>query len=640
MKPSLGIILWFVLVITSGIKGQIAQESITGSFTPIYFDTPDNSIPYELEEYFREVQKHPININAATQNELQIIPFLTTGQIDKIIRYRNQNQHFFSTRELYNVPGIDSSIISTMLPFLCVQKQTSGVTRLKKMPESYLDRAAYDVSFRILQGVTGDSVVKKNAFYSMKLHAEIAPDYQFGFAWNSSSKTKVKELLSFYLNLQSIPWCERMIIGDYRVSFGGGLLLGRYFPPGRTFNSALDLNDGASLQTNSNLSSAKMLRGIAALIPLTPVTSFTSFVSRRTVRPDTSSAGVRINSQKFTTYDDLSMSVDGGTDETTAGFILNTHLSRNISFCALIGTQHFDEPLKFGTHSLQSLMLYSINSSIISENYSFSGEMAYIDEKVPYRMSLRFIPNKLFSIMYAKRNFPSASETSLSQRGGQTGNGEFETGNLLAVHAEASQIILNAYYDQYSFSNASAKQSVLTGSEYYVKAERRFAGYVTAKLFTGVTNKDKPVMVNSILRILREEAHFVGGRITISATKQIACSLSPLYKYSKIAETGGSRGFGQVFGIALSPNSEIQIHAAFTSCQTDDYSSALSFFEPDLPGMISFNSLSGDGSKIAVSVVWHPDNKVMIGGKIAIQRRNGAFDRETDQFELRIDYVF
>lgn len=77
----------------------------------------------ELEENLLSLAEQPLNLNTATEQQLQQLPFLSQEQIDAILLYAYQRE-LHSLYELQLIPALKSYDIRNMLPFVCVQPRT------------------------------------------------------------------------------------------------------------------------------------------------------------------------------------------------------------------------------------------------------------------------------------------------------------------------------------------------------------------------------------------------------------------------------------------------------------------------------------------------------------------------------------
>ena len=88
----------------------------------------DNSDLYESLEY---LLNHPINLNAASVIDLQLIPELDFKSAELIVNHRKRYGNFFTVNELNAVQGLDKDLIEKITPYFIVKK----VKRTETPPE-------------------------------------------------------------------------------------------------------------------------------------------------------------------------------------------------------------------------------------------------------------------------------------------------------------------------------------------------------------------------------------------------------------------------------------------------------------------------------------------------------------------------
>jgi competence protein ComEA len=68
-------------------------------------------------------QEHPLNINTATVDQLDLLPGIGPVKAAQIIAYRSQNGPFTAIEDLQNVPGITASIYENIKDLITVSPQ-------------------------------------------------------------------------------------------------------------------------------------------------------------------------------------------------------------------------------------------------------------------------------------------------------------------------------------------------------------------------------------------------------------------------------------------------------------------------------------------------------------------------------------
>jgi len=110
-------------VLTDAIKiyipsKNVDEESVTTSSKYITTDSGDNIVTEE--ENMKKSNNSIININNATQTELETLPGIGPSIALKIISYREENGNFSSIEDIKNVSGIGDNKFNNIKEFICI----------------------------------------------------------------------------------------------------------------------------------------------------------------------------------------------------------------------------------------------------------------------------------------------------------------------------------------------------------------------------------------------------------------------------------------------------------------------------------------------------------------------------------------
>lgn len=188
----------------------------------------DRSVDFEsLEQDLYALAEAPVNINAATQEDLQRLPFLSDEQIDAILLYVYQHP-LHSLYELQLIPCLKSYDIRDMLPFVCVAPVETEEPVYWKEDFRYakhqltlradmrnIERTAYDPYY----------VSLKYLFGAKHLQLGCSMERDPGEPW-WGRKTYGFDFYGGFVQLTDIgSHLDKWIVGDYRASFGQGLVV-------------------------------------------------------------------------------------------------------------------------------------------------------------------------------------------------------------------------------------------------------------------------------------------------------------------------------------------------------------------------------------------------------------------------------
>lgn len=250
----------------------------------------------ELEEY----AQHPINLNTATREDLERLPFLSASQVEDIEYYLYRYGPMKSLAEIALIPSISwyqrqllgyfvyaGEVKKKGFPHLktITQYGKHEVMGMLKVPfyERKGDANGY-MGYKYKHGVRyqfryGDYV--KLGF----LGAQDAGE-PFGAGKNNLGY----DFYSFYLQVRKWGRWKNITIGRYRLHEGLGLILNNDFGFGKlSLLSSLGRNSNV-IRVHSSRSSANYLQGIAATYSLTPHLDLTAFASYRKIDATLSSS--------------------------------------------------------------------------------------------------------------------------------------------------------------------------------------------------------------------------------------------------------------------------------------------------------------------------------------------------------------
>ncbi len=208
----------------------------------------------QLETLYNELSylaDNPFELNNVTTEQLKRLPFLSDRQIEEIISYRKRYGKFITVYELKNLEELDFQTIELLLPFIyigeyTVDKRPFTVNNLLKYGSNEL-QMRYDRGFQQKKGYRSqpDSILEKYPnrqylgepfYHSLRYTYTFDDRLQLGFVaekdagepfWNKYHKGY--DFYSFHLFLKNINWLKSLAIGDYKVSFGQGLVVSNEF---------------------------------------------------------------------------------------------------------------------------------------------------------------------------------------------------------------------------------------------------------------------------------------------------------------------------------------------------------------------------------------------------------------------------
>ena len=249
--------------------------------------------------------EHPFDLNAVTEEQLKRLPFLSDRQIEQLLSYRKRYGNMVSIYELKNIEDIDFQTISLLLPFVyigdnLVEKRLLTVKNLLKYGRNEL-QIRYDQCFQQKKGYgeQTDSILllypnrkyRGEPFYhSLRYSYTFEDRLQAGFVaekdagepfWNAYHKGY--DFYSAHLFLKDINWLKSLAIGDYKMSFGQGLVISTDYLMGKTVYASSFNNRNSGIKKHSSADEYNYFRGVAATVSLTKDWDISGFYSHRSL---------------------------------------------------------------------------------------------------------------------------------------------------------------------------------------------------------------------------------------------------------------------------------------------------------------------------------------------------------------------
>ncbi|HOO19008.1 MAG TPA: helix-hairpin-helix domain-containing protein, partial [Paludibacteraceae bacterium] len=303
-----------ILLAVTQIKGkaQDALSTIEQTIADI-FEQYQQEVEEELDfnnflEDLLFVAENPIDLNRATREELEKLPFLSDIQIENILYYLYQFGPMQTIYEMQLIEGLDMTDIRRMLPFVVVH------SRKKENPKLYwhdflnygkndlyirLDRKletnrgylsispenTSDVSSKPYLGDPFYNSIKYRYHFQDKIYLGFTTEKDPGEPFLDKIQTNY-DFLSAYLQLNNIGKFKTIILGDFRANFGQGLVLRQEFSMGKSSYVMNVIPRGSGLKKYSSTDEYNFFRGLGTTLQLGK-TEISAFYSNKQIDGDT-----------------------------------------------------------------------------------------------------------------------------------------------------------------------------------------------------------------------------------------------------------------------------------------------------------------------------------------------------------------
>ncbi|WP_373825060.1 ComEA family DNA-binding protein [Bacteroides heparinolyticus] len=246
----------------------------------------------ELQELSRLLQE-PLNLNAATKSQLEQFPFLTDIQIENLLAYIYLHGQMQTVYELQLVAEMDKHTIELLLPFVCVQTvkvESRGYPALKTILKCgrHETLARLDLPFYTRKGYA-KSYLGPSPYHSMRyafgygdyLQTGITGEKDAGEPMFALHNGKGYDSYSYYFIIRNLGRLKALALGNYRLSFGQGLVLSTDFRLGKTFSLSTAEHRAGGIRKHASTDEYNYFRGAAATVQVVPSLELSAFYSHR-----------------------------------------------------------------------------------------------------------------------------------------------------------------------------------------------------------------------------------------------------------------------------------------------------------------------------------------------------------------------
>ncbi|RYU95273.1 helix-hairpin-helix domain-containing protein [Emticicia agri] len=285
-KLLLVISLFFLTYLTHA-QTRPRPEINLDAFVQRIFPLQQENINYEdLYESLFQLYQNPIDLNTATYEELSSLYVLSVIQIKNLIAHRTQYGDLLSIYELQAITGFDLNTIQQLLPFVEVRQKftTSALTPdLNKATDHYLILRSSQ-TLEKSKGFIEDKYPGSPQQLYMRYRLSSPRDFQIGLtAEKDAGEKNYLDFYSFHVQLKNKGRLKNLVLGDYQVQFGQGLVLGAGFFLGKGSEAVTTIRrSNMGIRPYGSLLEGGYFRGAAATYQIgqVDVTAFYSFTKR------------------------------------------------------------------------------------------------------------------------------------------------------------------------------------------------------------------------------------------------------------------------------------------------------------------------------------------------------------------------
>ncbi len=634
------IVISFVGFLTFPLKAQegINFEQFIQDIIPIDNDNDDFLEAYEiLMQYYQ----HPLDINKAEREDLEALYILKPNQILSFLEYRETNGVFVSIYELQAIPHFDIYTIEKLRHFVSIR---NSKTDSRKFSERLKDPSSHYIISRVQRNIELGKGYKEQEGGSTYLgdpyrmfhryRFQRYGDYSFGISmekdageminWDPSNKQYGFDFNSTHIYLENRGAIRKIVLGDYQLSFGQGVIFSSGFGLGKGGETILSTrqNDFGINPYSSSLEYG-FNRGIASTLAINnfEVTPFISFQKLdANIKWSVDSSHTFLQSIQQTGLHNTSSTI--GTKSELREVIFGMRVKRSLKNKRIgitYAEQIFDHPI-IPIGDLRNQYLFQgerkinvgLDYDVLISNFNLFGETAFSNSggmANVHGIIAALNASTDLSLLYRRydKNFHSIAGASFAENTRNINESGFYIG---MKHAFAHRWKLSVYYDVFSFPWLKyGVSSPSQGEENLWRLEKAFSK--NSGLFFQYKNESKDIdepqsSTPSTIRIKTDEYIL-----------QYQCKLNDIVSIRSRAQMKDVFREQNSFGQALSQDVQINLKKIrfdfrVTYFETSDYNSRIYVLEKDLLYSFSAPAYFGTGARHFVMLKYNIGKNINI----------------------------
>ena len=614
------LLIIYLCTIPSIAQNKFVWDDFVEEITSSQESESEEHILSYLEE-LKDLHEHPININTATIEELEQLPFLSKQQIEYIHAYIYLHGKMQTLGELLMVPLIDGQTYRWLHLFVYAgegeKKSDNLFSHLKNDFSTRVDIPLYyRKGYNTANGYAGNPLYQR-----IKYELGNGKHFRAGFHVEKDAGERFYDSYSGFALLRDVGIVKNAIVGDYRIGLGEGVALGG----SSWFSKSAPVSKvQTGIKPLTSTDEINFLRGAA--ITLSPwkgweVTAFGSFRQKDA----TLNAADEIQTLQTSGYHRTASELKGkncATTTTAGGGISWQNQSFHLGTTGYF--MHFNKAMNPGTANYRRYYPRGQNFGVASLYYGYSryrftiaGETAYSTEKggIGTLNRVQWILSKRYTVSAVQRFYDYKYYSFLSGAFAENSTAQNESGILLHLKAQPWdrwQIICYADFfhnpwPRYRMTHAS------TGQEMMMEVSHQINQTHTIQVRYQLKRKEQADVMESHHRT------------------KLQWTIAPSEKW-KLQTTGwyhsvqGSNGWSiQETAYCTLPRPALRFAVMAGYFHTDDYNSRIYLYEPALYSSVSSGQFFGKGIHGVCTARWtSKNNRWMLEGKYALCK---YFDR-------------
>lgn len=625
----------------------------------------DAGDPTQLAELLAELREHPLDLNAASVEDLAHIPAFGPALARAIVRYRASSGPFDAVDEIRAVRGVTEDVFGAARPYLTISP-SQGVRHpslshlFSALAFEWIQRAGRrldlgrgydDDTTRTTYAGSPDRLytrLRARAMRRLSLNLTLEKDPGERFAWSPATGAYGFDHATAHFALRDFGRLKTLILGDYVANFGQGVVLWRSSAFGKGREPVRPVvRSGSGLVPYGSTEENRFFRGLAATVDLTAGFSASAFASRRTLDATVAEADTMAE-ESFEDLGDATALSESGLHRTPTELARKDVVREEALGGALdaeigpvrVGVvgyhSRFDRPFSPGEAPYQRFLFAGRRATMAGAYASvFLGEAHVFGEiaRAPNAsvggvggLTIR-LSNRAEVIVLARhypRDFVSLHGFAFGERNGTTAN---ETGYYTGLDLRPNpRWRIAAFFDHYRFPWVRfGVPRPSTGHEALVLIEHRPRRWLTVYLQgrsetkeAGSEHVDAAGRRLDALRPETRQSMRLHGDYSFSPRLRLRARLEVV----RFATPDAPDAYGLVLfqDVRWRLVKTVQLDVRLAFFETDSFEARVFTYEDDLLYTFSVPAFNGRGQRAYALIRWSPTGRLTLLAKAAATR--------------------
>lgn len=276
---------------------EIDPHSVVQNLLPIQSEDLNYN---EVYENLIQLYTSPLNLNTCTREELAATYLLNERQLNSFFSYREQFGKLLSIYELQAIPDFDVPTIYRILPFVKVFNDSKLLLKELRNPTDHYLLIRTERLTEQKRGFTDKAPVSRDGtlqrfegsplqWYARYRYSKTR-NFSFGFTlekdegeafrWNPSQHRYGPDFISFHAQIQNKGRIKNLVLGDYQLQVGQGLIFSSGFSIGKGMETVYSLRRPTTgARPYSSVTESGFFRGVSVTTALAKQLQLTTFYS-------------------------------------------------------------------------------------------------------------------------------------------------------------------------------------------------------------------------------------------------------------------------------------------------------------------------------------------------------------------------